>query len=206
MEISRSRGICHDRMIDNDGRLLKQAPNQYNGGNMFHFIPNENHDNNSAYVVLPKHDYESIKTELMSVKQSLNDCKSFVNFELQQLKQDTTELLKQVERCRCEQQQAELMMRKIHYNNSHMNTLPTNNTTPSNASLSNQWTPDATWENAKPLFNGDQTDPLNTSLQTTPITSTPDRCRITELSELANISTNSFLNAPKVFFIYTVQT
>lgn len=199
MELALSRGICHDRMIDNDGRLLKQAPNQYNGGNMFHFIPNENHDNNAAFVVLPKHDYESIKSELMGVKQSLNECKSFVNYELQQLKQDTTELLKQVERCRCEQQQAELMMRKIHYNNSHMNTLPANNsTTTNNNSINNQWNSDGNWDNTKPLFNADHPDPLTTPLHSTPITSTPDRCRLNELNDLANISNNSFLNAPKV--------
>ena len=193
MELSQSQRICHDRMLDNDGRMLKQAPNQYNGSNMFHFIPNDSHENNASFVVLPKHDYETIKNELMNVKQSLNECKNFMNYELQQIKQDTSELLKQVERCHCEQQQAELMMRKIHYNNAHMNALPSTN----NNSNINQWGNDISWENTKPIFNSDNADPLNNSL----ISSTPDRCKLNDLNDIANISTNSFLNAPKVFFL-----
>lgn len=169
MELTRPRE-CAQRMAD-DSRLLKINQHHYDSSmpSVFHFLSNENHEN-SAFVILPKNDYEVIKKDIISVKQSLNELKNFITYELQQLKQDSNDLLKQIEKCRCEQQQNELLTRK---------------------NSSNAWNLEGNWENHRPLFSGMPILGDGNNI-CSPITSTPERCRVS--SEIGDISSFSSIS------------
>ncbi|ESN93882.1 hypothetical protein HELRODRAFT_180534 [Helobdella robusta] len=188
MDLPRSRDCSQRMMENNDNRMLK--PQHHYDTSMFHFLSNENQDN-SPFVILPKNDYESIKKELTTVKQSLSDFKNLVTFEIQQLKQDNTELMKQVEKCKCDQQQAELLKNKNNNNNNNNSNTNNNNSSNNNS----MWNMENGWENTKPMFSG---VPMMNDVNNlcSPITSTPDRCRVS--GEITDINASGLLGMPKI--------
>ena len=91
---------CSQHMMESDER----NKHHHYEGSMLHLLSND-HDNNSAssaFIVLPRVEYDQMKKEILNVRHSLTEFRSVVNFEIQQLKQESSELKQQVKKCKCE--------------------------------------------------------------------------------------------------------
>lgn len=97
MELSRNLDSVQtavQRMMEtNDGHAKSYD------GSMLHLLSSHESDGPTPFVVLPRAEYNQLRQEISGMKQSLADFQSAVNFEIQQLKQESSSLKVQLEKC-----------------------------------------------------------------------------------------------------------
>lgn len=108
MELSRNLDCVQNvvqRMMENDVRSGGSTGGGASGakqyeGSMLHLLAHEQ-DSGAQFIVLPRAEYSQLRQEFSTVKQSLNDFQTMVNFEMQQIRQDNAALKTQLGRCKC---------------------------------------------------------------------------------------------------------
>lgn len=114
MELSRNLDCVQNvvqRMMEGDvrgggaGAVTTAGPGGTSGGkqyegSMLNLLAHEQ-DSTAPFIVLPRAEYNQLRQEFSTVKQSLNEFQTMVNFEIQQIRQDNATLKTQLGRCKC---------------------------------------------------------------------------------------------------------
>lgn len=96
MELSSVQTAVQRMIESNDGHAKPYD------GSMLHLLSSHDADGPTPFVVLPRAEYNQLRQEISNMKQSLTDFQSAVNFEIQQLKQESTSMKTQLDKCSCE--------------------------------------------------------------------------------------------------------